>query len=191
MLLSASQILAVQDKKTQIVPVPEWGEGAEVLVGSMGALDRARMDDWIETLGSQVSPADPPSEAEEAEDSSEEIVTCDDSDPQSASEEILTCDGAEPPAAEGDAQTPPEKKTYSSEENTAVMVRWCALCILDPKSGVRAFTDEQVEALGTKNSAVLLRIYQACLDINLTTSKAAEAFEKNSEGTSGVGSGGV
>jgi hypothetical protein len=184
MLLNAEQILATADKKTQIVPVPEWGDGAEVLVGSMGALDRARMDDWIDTIGRPKSPDPARPEAEKSPESTEPILTCDDVDPEP------DADPKSPADAEGSETPPPAEKTYSSEENTSVMIRWCALCILDPKTRKRAFTDEQIEALGTKSPAVLLRIYQACLDINLATRTAAEAFEKNSEGTSGVDSGG-
>lgn len=184
MLLNAEQILAAADKAVKIVPVPEWGDGAEVLVGSMGALDRARMDDWIDTIGrpKDSDPAKP--EAEESPESAEPILTCDDVDPEPDADPKSTAD------AEGSEPSPPAEKTYSCEENTAVMIRWCALCILDPKTRVRAFTDGEVEALGAKSPAVLLRIYQACLDINLTSRQAAEAFEKNSEGTSGVDSGG-
>lgn len=52
MLLNASQILAASDRKTCEVDVPEWGAGATVLVGSMGALGHARLQDWLDDHGS-------------------------------------------------------------------------------------------------------------------------------------------
>lgn len=180
-LLSAEQILAVDDKNCRKVAVPEWGKDAKVLVGSMGALDRARMDDWLASLGQSPPPVEPPA-ADEGQGDSEGLVTCDSPDPESdePSGEL----GHEPPAAG-------RERRYTSEDNTAVMVRWCALCILDPKTRRRAFTDDQIEALGAKSPAALIRVYQAALDVNLATKAAAEGFEKNSDGTGGGDSGGV
>ncbi len=180
-LLDAQQILAADDKHIRKVAVPEWGKDAKVLVGTMGALDRARLDDWINSLGK--SP-DPPS--------SETASGSEDAEP----EDLVTCDSP-PPADEPqsvesgqDSQAATAAKEYTSEDNTAVMVRWCALCILDPKTRKRAFTDDQVEALGAKSPAALLRVYQAALGVNLATKAAAEGFEKNSAGTGGGDSGG-
>jgi hypothetical protein len=177
MLLNADQILAAEDKTVKKVAVPEWGEGAKVLVGTMGALARARMDDWIKTLGSS-SAAEPETAAGQASES-EELITCDDADPNPSEES----------AGEPKAATAAERE-YTSEENTAVMVRWCGECILDPKTKRRAFTDDRVEALGQKSPAALLRIYKAAVEINLATAESAKAFEKNSERTSGGSSGG-
>ncbi len=180
MLLNAEQILAAEDKQVRKVLVPEWGQGAKVLVGSMGALDRARLDDWIDSLGRK---PEPPEEAS-------------DQDADSAAEELVTCDDAptepEPPGPANSAgpQAEEHPKEYSSEENTAVMVRWCAACILDPKTRQRAFTPDQIEALGAKSPAALLRVYRAAVEVNLATKESAQAFEKNSAGTSGVDSGG-
>jgi hypothetical protein len=186
MLLNAEQILAAEDKTVKKVAVPEWGQGARVLVGTMGALARARLDDWIETLGRSPKPPAPPEAAsDEGQAAIDEVVTCDDPDPATDNQQPAT--GGQQPA---DAPVRPGEKEYSSEENTAVMVRWCAECILDPKTRRRAFTDDQIEALGTKSPAALLRVYRAALDVNLATKPAAEAFEKNSEGTSGADSGG-
>ena len=163
MLLNAQQILAANDRKTRTVPVPEWGEGAEVLVGSMGALARARMQDWTETLG-QV-----PDEPEESKD---ETLSCDSPPPDSE---------AEKPADAG--------KVYSMTENVKVMVRWCAASILDPETLKPALTEEQVDTLGSKSTVALRRIYDAALALNLETPESSESFEKNSGGTPGDSSG--
>ena len=160
MLLNAEQILAARDKKTKIVPAPELGEGAEVLVGSMGALARAEMDDWLQTLGHVPEPPEP------------------------AEDEVVTCDTEPPPEPE------PGDREFSLTENTAVMVRWAAECILDPETHRPAFGAERVAELGQKHSGFLLRVYEAAIEVNLATEAAAEAFEKNSEGTAGKDSGG-
>ncbi|QXE85970.1 hypothetical protein KP003_16645 [Geomonas nitrogeniifigens] len=40
MVLDKASILAAQDLKREVVDVPEWGEGAQVIVGEMSALQR-------------------------------------------------------------------------------------------------------------------------------------------------------
>ncbi|MEN6336635.1 MAG: hypothetical protein ABFE13_06195 [Phycisphaerales bacterium] len=233
MLLNAEQILAAEDKQVRKVPVPEWGQGAKVLVGSMGALDRARLDDWIDSLGRKPKPSGQ-SESQATDSATEDIVTCDDAptenEPASPTDdaesqgtaaatvtaveefkhaspetwtrlstllsEQMTKHGIDPKVIENvirglrGLHATESEKEYSSEENTAVMVRWCAACILDPKTRQRAFTDEQIEALGSKSPAALLRVYRAAVEVNLATKQSADAFEKNSVGTSGVDSGG-
>jgi len=169
MLLNAQQILAAKDRKTQTVPVPEWGEGAEVLIGSMGALDKAELQDWVETLG-KPKPSDYEPEAEE-------LQSCDSPNPDEAK-----------PTEEDDAIP---KREYSMKENVDVMVRWVALSILDPQTHERAFTDDQVKALGAKSMAPLQRIYMAAIELNGESQESHEAIEKNSGGTPGGASGGA
>lgn len=203
MLLTAQQILAAQDKKTTTVPVPEWGEGAEVLVGSMGALARAQMDDYFKTMGQSPEP-----------DEDDEMVTCDapaevesrEVSPGARAQqlegllrELLSLDA---PSADDwlalqkhitsvlDGTAPPPK-VYSSTENSQIIVRWCAECILDPKTYRPAFSLEQVAELGGKHPAALERIYNAALELTLSTNKARDEFEKNSERTPADSSGGA
>jgi len=74
MPLSATQILAARDRQTAEVHVPEWAtpDGDDtVLVGSMGALDYAALQTWIDQAGHRVEPEE------------DEVVTCD-SDPAAA-----------------------------------------------------------------------------------------------------------
>ncbi len=173
MLLNAEQILAAQDHKTKVVPVPEFGDGAEVLVGSMGALARAEMDDWIGTLGHK------PEALETVEADEEDLVTCDDAPP------------ADPPTAEDDEEEPETPKEYSRGEIWRVMIRWCAESILDPVTLKPTFGAAKVAELGGKSREALQRIYEAALEVNLATQPAAEAFEKNCDGTPDASSGGA
>jgi hypothetical protein len=167
MLLNAQQILAASDRKTQTVPVPEWGADAEVLIGSMGALDKAELQDWVETLGRP--------KLSDSEPEAEELQSCDSPKP----------DEVKP--TEEDESVP--TREYSMKENVDVMVRWCALSILDPNTKQRAFTDDQVKALGSKSMAPLQRIYAAAVELNGESQQAHEAIEKNSGGTPGGSSG--
>jgi hypothetical protein len=191
--LDAAAILAAMDQHTIEVDCPEWG--GPVLIGSMGALARARLDDWIETLGRNPKPPDSDRSTDSPDSAGGEPIACDDASPP---EDLQTEEGKPRPMRSGasgqSAASPPTvpsaRREYSSEENTAVMVRWCSECILDPKTRRRAFPVDQIEALGEKSPTILLRIYRAALEINLATKAAAEEFEKNSEGTSGGGSGG-
>lgn len=156
MLLNAQGILGARDRTTRTVPVPEWGDDAEVLIGSMGALDRAALQDFVSSLGKK-SAAEPPAD---------ETASCDSQPPDEAPRE------------------------YSMTENVEVMVRWCALSILDPQTQQRAFTDADIKALGAKSMSPLQRIYEAALDLDLETKKARDAAEKNSVRTTGGSSGG-
>ena len=160
MLLDKGKILAARDKRTETVAVPEWGDGAQVLIGSMGALAYARMMDWIETLGT----------APTAEPDSEAVVSCDDTPP------------------EADAEEP--DREYSAGDDMAVVVRWCAESILDPETYHPAFTATDLDALGDKDPRPLLRIWKSAMQLNRETLESSEAFEKNSDGTAGGGSGG-
>ncbi len=47
MLLSRNEILAVNDRRTETVPIPEWGKEAQVLVRMMSAQDRELYESWM------------------------------------------------------------------------------------------------------------------------------------------------
>lgn len=47
--LTRDQILAADDRKTETVPVPEWGEDAELTVCTWGARQRDQFDVFIHT----------------------------------------------------------------------------------------------------------------------------------------------
>ncbi len=201
MLLTSAQILAAPDKQTVTVPVPEWGPGAEVLVGSMGALVSAEMKDWFRTIGHV------PGGDEEAE------VTCDAPDAEMSEgarivlleqmihtllvaledQDLSDQDRAglreqAQAVLDGDAEPP---RVYTDTESMEAMVRYCAASILEPETKQTAFTMDQVRALGNKDQAALQRIYDAALGLNRATRQAARAFEKNSERTPSGSSGGA
>lgn len=203
MLLTAAQILAAPDKKTVVVPVPEWGEGAEVLVGSMGALARAEMEDWFQGIGRVPGPADdetgvvtcdsPPDDeiSHEArivllEQAVQDLLAALEEDLSAQEREALTARIQK--VLDGDVDAP---KVYTTTENIEAMVRYCAASILDPETRKPAFTSAQVQDLGDKDHAALSRVYVAALDLNRATRPAAKAFEKNSDRTSDGDSGGA
>lgn len=212
MLLNAQQILDAGDCRTVEVPVPEWGPGAAVLVGTIGALERARMQDWLDTLGRPIGSPTP---------QEGEPVTCDDApepdEPhenpaallESAKgllERFAALCGEHPPdrkdakrlaACVADAKdllegklAPPDR-IYSRTDDIEVSIRWCAAAILDPNTRRPAFTRDQVEALGAKDPAVLNRICAAAMELNLATRQASDDFKKNSPGTPAESSGGA
>jgi hypothetical protein len=49
MILDKATILAAHDRKRVTVPVPEWGDGAEVIIQEMSALDRDRLSAEVRT----------------------------------------------------------------------------------------------------------------------------------------------
>ena len=53
MLLSKNEIKILNDRKTERVPIPEWGEGAEVLVKQMSAYERELYESWAMVLSEQ------------------------------------------------------------------------------------------------------------------------------------------
>jgi hypothetical protein len=170
MLLNAAAIIAAKDKRTITVAVPEWGDGGEVLVGSMSALDRARLGDWL--LGQQ--PLPPP-----------------ESEPQSEEPMVVTC-GSPSPAGESLAdEADPAPVRYSKEQDLEFLLRYVAGSILDPETYAPAFTVAEIERLGAKDRAPLDRIYAAALALNADTPAAAADVEKNSGGTAASGSGSV
>lgn len=58
MALTGNQILAAGDRQTAEVHVPEWATDGDdiVLVGSMGALDYAALQTWIDEAGTVPEP---------------------------------------------------------------------------------------------------------------------------------------
>lgn len=186
MLLNAQQILAAGDRKTVEVEVPEWGAGAKVLVGSIGAMAQAEIRDWLRSLRV------PAVAAPEAE-----LVTCDDAAP-AASGRPLSCDSA--PAEPQDAAEAVEEEEAAPEdtgpqlsqvESLELALRWCVGCILDPVTQRPAFTLAEMDRLAEKCQPAIWRIYDRALELSLASRQASEAFEKNSGRTSGPGSGGA
>lgn len=177
MFLSGAQILAARDRKTVTVPCPEWG--GDVLIGSMGALDRARITDWFEGMPEPVQ-----AEKEDGGDKLDTVITCD--SPGGKPEPLDDGPDGHPEQTE---QGRPERK-YSKTQHTELMLRCVAASILNPETYEPAFSLDQIEDLGRKDPKVLNRIYDAALALNLDTKESAEQAEKNS-GPPPDGSGGV
>lgn len=159
MLLDAKGIMAAKDKKTKIVPCPEWG--GDVLLGVMGALDRAKMADWFLSL---------------KEDNSLHITTTDSPSDQGemADDKKLNSD---------------EEVKYTMEEHTELMLKYLAATILDPSTYQPAFSPDNIEELGQKNPKILGILYKEALDLNADSEIEMEKIEKNSEGTTEKDSG--
>jgi len=174
MLLDAKAILAAGNDQMKTVKVPEWG--GEVLIGIMGALDAARLNDWLDSL---------PKRDEGKEDEKDGKIR------------ILTTDspGGEPEIMEDEDEEQdsgdeiPEAKKYTRTQQTELMLRYLTACILDPSTYQPAFTIEKIEELGRKDGRVLGRIYREILDLHGMTEKSAEEIEKNSAATPSGGSG--
>lgn len=204
MLLNAAQILAQRGARTVTVDVPEWGEGAQVLVGVIGGLAKARIIDWLDGIGRAPEPPEP------AED---DTFSCDSPPPE---QNAGRCDpgrvdrlelllhqfiegvrAEETPAdleetilaAEAVLETTAPGKVYTRAEEYGFTLRWCAEAILDPETKQPAFTLEQLEELGALDPAPLLRISAAAQELNLTDRASMRALEKNSVGTTAVASG--
>lgn len=170
MLLNAGQILSARDKRTIEVDVPEWGKDAKVLIGTLGALARARIAEYFfnnEQLRSQT-------EKEKRED---EIITTDSPDPD---------DGQ---IDEEDIAEPEIRVKVGPVTNLKFKLEYLKYSILDPETYLPAFTAEQLEQLGEKDKDVIERLYEAAVDLNLETKEAIEDAEKNSGKTTGEGSG--
>jgi hypothetical protein len=168
MLLNGKEILSVKDKKTIEVDVPEWGEDAKVLIGSLGALARARIANYFfndERLRTAV------------EDDEDGIVTTDSPDPDEQD-------------YEQDEVKEINERKISPVTNMNFVLEYLSYSILDPQTFKPAFTKEQIEELGEKNKDVLYRLYYAAVDLNLETQKALKEAEKNLPKTTGKGSGG-
>jgi len=157
MLLSGEDILKAKDKKTVQVPVPEWGEGAEVLVGSMGALDRAKLAEFFNERGTKI-------EHETVEEKPRIVTTT------SPTEKGETLD--EEPEA--------ETRRYTMTDHTEFKLMYLAASILDPKTYQTAFTVEQIEELGRKDPKPLNRLFDAAAELNLESVESLEGAEKNS-----------
>jgi hypothetical protein len=61
-----------------------------------------------------------------------------------------------------------------------VRERLAARCLVD-EAGVRVFSDGDIAELGSKNSAVVLRLFEIAQRINGMSKTDIEALEKNSE----------
>jgi len=158
MLLSGEQILKAKDKKTVQVSVPEWGEGAEVLVGSMGALDRAKLAEFFNERGTKIE--------QETVEEKPRIVTT--TSPTEKGETL----GEEEPEA--------ETRRYTMTDHTEFKLMYLAASILDPKTYQTAFTVEQIKELGRKDAKPLNRLFDAAAELNLESVEALEGAEKNS-----------
>lgn len=205
MLLTAQQILAVRTAKTRTVDVPEWGEGAQVLVGVMGGLARMEFLDWLEGLGSNVAPPAPEGESFESCDSPppEEPGAAEALAPERLRQleetlhhVIVVARAEHTPeeleqvlaAAEGVLSA---EKVYTKAEEYRMALRWCAECILDPPTKQRAFTLAQLEALGGLDSGPIYRIADAAQAMNGATADSRADLEKNSARTPAGSSGSV
>ena len=161
MLLSGEQILKAKDKKTVQVSVPEWGEGAEVLVGSMGALDRVRLAEAFNNIGTK-------EESETVEEKPRIVTTTSPTEKG----EVLGETGEEPEAG---------KLKINATDYAEFKLRYLAASILDPKTYQTAFTVEQIEELGRKDPKPLNRLFDAAAELNLESVEALEGAEKNSD----------
>lgn len=163
-MLTPAQIAAAPDIEMRDVHVPEWASANGddvVLIGTMGALDRARLQDWMDGIG-HVPAAPEPDETE-----------------------LLSCDTP----ADDEPETASEERQYTHAESTELMVRWCAACIVDGE-GNRPFNSPAgIAELGRCREAGLYRLYQAALDLHLETPAATEAEKKSSKETPAAASG--
>lgn len=66
---------------------------------------------------------------------------------------------------------------------TNYRARLAALCVVDPVTRARAFTDEDAAALGKKSVRAMNRIVAAAQRLNGVNEKELEAIAKNSEST--------
>lgn len=64
-----------------------------------------------------------------------------------------------------------------------------ARSLVDPETGARLFTDQQINALGEKNAAVLNRLYEAAAKLSGLAADSDEEAEGNSEAAPSGGSG--
>jgi hypothetical protein len=163
-LLNAEGISSARDRETVTVDVPEW-EG-EILIGTMGALDAAQLQDWLEPLFK-------PKEDEENDDT---LVTCD--SPEGKPENL----------EEGGEEQPSRPLTHS--EHTEFMLRYLAATILDPQTYQPAFSRDEIEKLGQKNGKVLRRLHDAAVALHETIDEQVEGAAKNSVATPTGSSGG-
>lgn len=55
-------------------------------------------------------------------------------------------------------------------------------CLVDPESGERIFSDQDVEPLGQKSAKVIDRLFAVATDLNAVTDEDMKALEKNFSG---------
>lgn len=180
MFLTAQKILEAQDRRTKNIPCPEWG--GDVLIGTMGALDRARIADWIDSLATKQEP-------QSQEDEKEKVLTC---DSPGGKPEQLDDDAADDDAADDENHENQKKDDLilTKEQHTELMLRYLTASILDPETQRLAFNSQQIEDLGQKDPGPLWRLYDAALELNADTKLQKKELEKNFEGTAAEDSGG-
>jgi len=160
MFLSGQDILNARDKRTATVLVPEWGEDAEVLIGTMGALDRIRLFEWFDDKRRKRP------EAEEKDDRPRIVTT----DSPTEKGELLG----------GDSEEDTPEMDISMMDHAEFKLAYIVASILDPETYEPAFTAEQIKQLGKKDPAPLNRIFDAATNLNLDEVDAFEDSEKNS-----------
>ena len=168
MFLNAQKILDAQDRKTKIVYCPEWD--GDVLIGTMGAMDRAKIADYILSMEALKN-------GKKQKDDSE-VLTCD--SPEGKSESIEEKE-------QNDTET---RVKFTREQHTNLMLSYLAVTILDPETKKPVFNPEQIGLLGQKNPKPLSRLYEAALKLNAETEEEMEEIEKNSVKTAAENSGG-
>ena len=180
--LNREAILAARPADTVEVPVPEWGEGACVVLATMGPLEYAELIDWMDTLGRPARKTAAP-EPDDDGPAVPEDFTCDapalpDAEPAAEPDDEAADDEAEP------------ERTFSISEIWRIKLRWIVLTAVDPDTYERIFTVQDVEQLGRKNVDALNRLAEAARKLHHDTKEAAEDFAKNSERTPSDASGG-
>lgn len=120
--LTRNQILKAKDIREEWVPVPEWAEGAELLVITWSASTRDQFDNIIERM-----------------------------------------------------------KKGGKIESRALMV---ALAVVDPKTKLPIFSEDDIKDLAKKNQTTMDRLFQAAYRLNpiqeVDENKAVEEKAKNS-----------
>lgn len=171
MLLNRKQIEEALPPITREVPVPEFGEGATVLIGTVGPLEYGRLQDLFGKLAK-------PQQRHEPEDDDGKLYTCD-TPPD------------ERPDGEDEADDA-EDVTLSPGASLKLLVEWAAASIVDPTTFKPMFTPAQIDETfrGPQGRTVLVRIVDAAQELNLQTKESREELEKNSDTTASDVSGG-
>ena len=175
-MLTREQMMTALPPTTREVSVPEMGEGATVLIGTIGPHTYGRLMDLFEEV------AKPKTKPQRA--------TTDEEDGA-----IYTCDT--PPEERPDAEQEPESEgertlTLSIGDDMRLSVEWAAAVIVDPETLEPMFSTDDVERVfrGCEGRRALTRIVQAGQELNLQTKDSREELEKNSETTANDASGG-
>lgn len=70
-------------------------------------------------------------------------------------------------------------KSSKREDMTNLRAKLLSLCLVN-EAGVRLFSDNEMQALGSKSGIVLNRLYHAARAVNCYDQKDVEELEKNS-----------